>query len=71
MKKEIKKIEPIDLTEILKGKDNKWIVISEDYKEIIKVGDSVNDLLEVKDKGIIMYVPNSNCTLSPTTFDGI
>jgi|GEM_PF-2807447 hypothetical protein len=60
IKKENNSIEPIDLTKVLENISEKWIIISDDYKTIIKQSDSIDDLKDYFNQGILMFVPNPN-----------
>lgn len=58
MKKE-KIIEPID-SSIFEDYSNKWVVIAEDNKTVIKSGDTVADIKDSWSKGTVMFVPDNN-----------
>jgi len=48
----------IDLSEILKGYEDKWVILSEDYKKVLKASTKLEDLLDYSNLGIMMRVPN-------------
>ena len=58
-------VEPIDFTLLSDKYEEKWVVLSVQDKEVIKSGNSINDLSEYLDKGIVVYVPNTKYTFSP------
>ncbi len=64
MKKE-KNNSPLDLTDLLQGYEDKFVVLTKDRKKILKSSDNVEDLKEYFTKGIVMLVPNTNITFSP------
>jgi hypothetical protein len=47
-----------DLTNLLKGYEDKWVIISKDYKEILKSSDNAEEIINCSNLGIIMLVPN-------------
>ncbi|HEY5123386.1 MAG TPA: hypothetical protein VIK14_06590 [Ignavibacteria bacterium] len=53
-------IDPIDLTEVLKGISDKWIILSDDYKKVIKQSDTIDELKAYFNQGILMFVSNPN-----------
>ena len=61
-----KRIEPIDLTEILKDFENKWVVLSDDYSRVLASGDSLDDVLERSHLGIVMNVLSFHASFSPS-----
>ncbi len=66
MEKNNKKIEPIDLTKVLDGYEDKWVVIDNDYSKILKSGDSLDEIKDFASQGIIMLVPNPNYAFTPS-----
>ena len=60
-----KKIEPIDFSKISKEYERKWVVIAKNNKDVIKSGDTIKDLTDFIDKGIVVYVPSIKYTISP------
>jgi|GEM_PF-2958985 hypothetical protein len=64
-KKMNKKIEPIDFSKISKEYERKWVVIAKNNKDILKSGESINDLTEYLDKGTVVFVPSIKYTISP------
>ena len=53
-------MEPIDLTKVLKGFDNKWIILSRDNTEVLASAKKIEDLpKELFGEGFIMLVPDS------------
>jgi hypothetical protein len=53
-------MEPTDLTEVLKGFDNKWIILSRDNTEVLASADKLLDLpKELFSEGFVVYVPDS------------
>lgn len=59
------KNECIDLSKVLEGYENKWIIISEDYSKIIKAADSIDELKGDLSKGIVMLVPDPHYSYIP------
>jgi hypothetical protein len=57
----------IDLTKVLIGFEGKWIILSEDKKHVIKSGKSLLELAERVNDGLIMRVPETSATYSPTS----
>jgi hypothetical protein len=58
----------IDLTEVLIGFEGKWIILSEDRKHVVKSGNSLSEIAERIQEGLVMKVPYSTATYSPSTF---
>ena len=54
------KQEPIDYTELIKGYSSKWIIISDDNTNVIAYGDTPEDIMAHRNKGIIMKVPDND-----------
>lgn len=53
----------IDLSKILEGYDNKWIVLKLDYSKVIASGNSIENISDDLSKGIVMLVPDSRTSL--------
>jgi hypothetical protein len=51
-------IEPIDFTELLANYSKKWVVLSFDEKEVLKSGNTYDEIMDYSDKGIVMLVPD-------------
>ena len=51
-------IEPIDLSELLKGFELKWVVLSSDNKKVIAHGNSLEEIKDFIELGIVMKVPD-------------
>lgn len=48
---------PVDLTKVLKEEhEGKWVVLTEDYKKVIAVGDSVDEIAKYNGKGVFLKV---------------
>lgn len=62
------KIEPIDLSEILRAYENKWIVLSEDNTCVIASGDSIDDLGDRVYEGVIFRVPRFDAVFVPLIY---
>jgi hypothetical protein len=61
-------VEIIDLSELLEGLENKWVVLSKDNKSIIAFADEVEDLGGKINEGILMKVPDPQYSFAPTSF---
>jgi len=57
--------EVIDFTEISEKYSGKWVILSNN-NEVLKSGDTFDDIIEFIDLGITMLVPNINYTFSPS-----
>jgi len=55
----------IDMTEVLKDFGNKWVILSRDYKKVLKSSDNPEDILDHSNLGIIMLVPDPNVVFMP------
>ncbi len=64
----MEKVEVIDLTKILDGLENKWVVLSKDYKRVLAVAEKLDQLGEKIDKGIVMRVPDPDYSYAPPSF---
>jgi hypothetical protein len=51
-------LEPIDFTELLADYSKKWVVLSFNEKEVLKSGNSYEEIMDCSDKGIVMLVPD-------------
>jgi hypothetical protein len=51
------KLELLDLSDLLKGYEKKWVVISFDESKIIASGDSIEEISQEVNEGIVMLVP--------------
>ena len=60
-----KEIEPIDFTELLADYSKKWVVLSFDEKEVLKSGNTYEEIMDYSDKGIVMLVPDYSMPLVP------
>jgi hypothetical protein len=63
-----KNVEVIDLSVLLEGLDNKWVVISEDNRRIIAYADEIENLGDKINMGIVMKVPDSRYAFAPTSY---
>jgi hypothetical protein len=61
-------IEVIDLSEILDGLENKWVVLSKDNKSIIAFADEIEELGDKINEGILLKVPDPQYSFAPTSF---
>jgi hypothetical protein len=52
------KTELIDLSEVLKDQEGKWVVLSMDNKRLLASGDTVEEIKGKLSKGIAMKVPD-------------
>jgi len=57
----------IDLSEILKGYEDKWVILSEDYKKVLKSSTKLEDLVDYSNLGIMMRVPNPDFIFTSIT----
>lgn len=64
----MEKIAVIDLSEILDGLENKWVVLSKDNKKILAVAEEYEQLGEKTKQGTVLKVPDPNYSYSPTVF---
>lgn len=71
MTTENQKYEPIDLSSVLEGYEDKWVIISDDYSKVIKSGNTLDDIKDFVTKGIIMLVPNPKYIFTPLSLNGI
>lgn len=55
------------LPEILKGLDNKWVILSENNDKIIAFADDLGSIVERLSEGILLKVPDSHSYLAPST----
>lgn len=53
-----KYFEPIDFTELLADYSKKWVVLSFTEDEVLKSGDTYEEIMDYTDKGIAMLVPD-------------
>lgn len=60
-----KDIEPIDFTELLADYGKKWVVLSFNEKEVLKSGNSYEEIMDYSDKGIVMLVPDYSTPFVP------
>ena len=58
----------IDLTEVLEGYSNKWVILSKDNKKVLKSGDTLDEINKFSDMGIIMLVPDYNYSFTPSLY---
>jgi len=58
--KNMEEQDPLDYTDLVKDYSSKWIIISEDNSRIIAYGDTPEEIMEHKDEGIIMKVPEDD-----------
>jgi hypothetical protein len=65
MEEKDQKYEPLDLTSVLEGYEDKWVVISEDYSEVIVSGNNFEDIKDSIYRGIVMLVPNPKFIFTP------
>jgi hypothetical protein len=56
---------PIDFTDLLKGYEGKWVILSYGNDKIIKSGDSLEELRDSLDLGAVMLVPEGNYLFAP------
>ena len=59
------KTEHIDLSEILRAYENKWIVLSEDNTIVLASGDSIDELGDRVYDGVIFKVPRFDAVFVP------
>ena len=57
-----------DFSELLKGLDNKWVILSEDNSKVIAYSDNLDEIADKLPEGILMKVPDSDSYLAPYTF---
>ncbi|MBE2219680.1 MAG: hypothetical protein IAE90_15820 [Ignavibacteria bacterium] len=55
-----KKIELFDMSSLLEGFEKKWVVISFDEKRVIASADSIEELSDRINEGIVMLVPDND-----------
>jgi hypothetical protein len=61
----IKPLEPIDFTELLADYSKKWVVLSFDEKEVLKSGNTYDEIMDFSDKGVVMLVPDYSTPIIP------
>lgn len=61
-------VEIIDLSEILEGLENKWVVLSRDNKTVLAVADEIEGLGKKISEGVVMRVPDPQYSFAPTNF---
>lgn len=57
--------EPLDFTELLADYSKKWVVLSFDEKEVLKSGNTYDDIMDYSDKGIVLLVPDYSIPIVP------
>lgn len=57
----------IDLTNVLAGYEDQWVIITTDNKHIVAKGDTYAQVKKHIGEGIAMKVPRPDCTTSPST----
>jgi hypothetical protein len=60
-------IEIIDLSNILDGLENKWVVLSKDNKKVLAVADEIEGLGKKISDGTVMKVPDPRYSFAPLT----
>jgi hypothetical protein len=55
-----------DFSEILKGLDNKWVIISENNDRVIASSDDLTAIAERLSEGVLLKVPDSHSYLAPS-----
>ncbi|HLF13551.1 MAG TPA: hypothetical protein VI932_01510 [Bacteroidota bacterium] len=58
---------PLDLTKILADFEGKWVVLSLDNTKVLHSGDSLDEIEEFTDEGIVMYVNVFDGAFSPSS----
>lgn len=58
----------IDLSGILKGLGNKWVVLSKDESRVLAVADTLEELQDKIQDGIVMKVPDPDYEFVPVLF---
>ena len=59
------KMTPLDLSSLLDGLDGKWVILSEEYDKVLRVGKSLEDILQYVAEGIVMRVERTDQVYSP------
>ena len=57
MKENLRDIQPIDLTIVLKDYEDKWVILSADNKKVLFSADTIEEIGAHSEKGIVMKVP--------------
>jgi hypothetical protein len=65
-KKKKENINP-DFSEILKGLDSKWVILSEDNSCVIAYSDDLDKIADKLGEGVLIKVPDSSTYLAPST----
>lgn len=60
--------EVVDLSKLLDGLDNKWVVLSRDNKKVLAVADELEKLGDKISKGVVMKVPDTRYSYAPSHF---
>lgn len=60
-------IKPIDLTEVLRDYEGKWVVLSKDYKKVLASGKTVDEILEYIGLGFTLKVSEFVGSFTPST----
>lgn len=55
----------IDLTKVLKDYSGKWVILSKDDKQVLKSGNSLDEIIDYAELGVIMLVPDYRYSYSP------
>jgi predicted RNase H-like HicB family nuclease len=58
-------MEPLDLSLLLERYENKWVIVSRDYKTVLHFGDTVEEIADHAHEGIIMKVPDYGISYYP------
>ena len=53
-----------NLSELLKGLDNKWVLLSNDNSSILEVSDEIDEIKNIS-AGILLKVPDSTSYCAP------
>lgn len=62
---ENKKIQPIDLTDVLADYEGKWVVLSNDLKSVLSSGDNIEEIIEYVGRGVTMKVSDFVGSFTP------
>lgn len=66
MPEQVMRIEPIDLTQVLKDYENKWVVLSDDRSKVLASANTLSDILAYAHLGSVMNVVRFDVSFSPS-----
>jgi predicted RNase H-like HicB family nuclease len=62
-------MKPIDLTNVLRDHEGKWVILAEDNSKVLFSGNTLEEIEAHLTEGVVLKVGSFEPTFSPTNFD--